>query len=283
MNSEGNLWLSKRRILILFIAMVMIVVLGVAFLNTFREEKNNTDDGNDSMYNSYRFFFRLYYPDDWDVKDDDNKFMLDKEQSLVLELFPLKEKSDNISSESGLPTSSTPNVISSPEASATIDPKAGMERDESFTMSFYYKEYDDIRDDLEALAEAEKEEQGQEQGGSVNIQDASAKPTDAPIDKAPASNEILASYIFDKFIESKEAEEYTFYAPRIFDGKTISFMVLPFEYTENEKNMQGELYIASRGMAYYEILVEATKDSYAKNEDAKNGIIYDMKFSVFEY
>ena len=282
MNRDANLWLNKRKTIILFITIVMIVILGTSFIEMFREEESKDVKGNDSMYNSYRFFFRIYYPDDWDVEDDDNKFMLDKEQNLVLELFPLKEQTEEIIDESGMPVTPTPTLTPSPspslEASATVDPKAGMERDETFTMSFYYKEYDDIRADLEELAKKENTE-----GGSVNIQDASAQPTTAPVDKAPASNQIIAEYIFEKFMQSKTEDSYVFYAPKITEGKTINFMTLPFEYVENEIEMRGELYIASRGMAYYEILVEATKDSFEKHDEVKNNIIHNMEFSVFEY
>lgn len=278
MNRDANLWLNKRKTFILLITTVMIVILGVSFIDMFREEESKDNKGNDSMYNSYRFFFRIYYPDDWDVEDDDNKFMLDKEQNLVLELFPLKEQAEELATESEMPVSPTPTVMPSTEASATVDPKAGMQRDETFTMSFYYKKYDDIRKDLEELAKDENTE-----GGSVNIQDASAQPTTAPVDKAPASNKIIAEYLFEKFKQSKADSNYMFYSPKITEGKTISFMALPFEYVENDVEMRGELYIASRGMAYYEILVEATSDSFEKYEEDKDSIIRNMEFSVFDY
>lgn len=285
MGKISNLWLTKRKYFIFLIAVVMIVVFFISFLNTFKEEEIVEVDEYkpyESMHNASRYFFRVFYPDDWDVETGTYGFMLDKEQNLVLEMFPLKEIEATPTPENGTeaPNTQKPTV----EPSATLDPREGMERDELYTMYFYYKEYDPIYEDLKALEKTKENENSDEIG--ISIQDAATGKTTAESEnelKAPVSNEILAEYVFDKFIESKDSEQYTFDVPFPFVGDEAEFMVLPFNYIENDINMSGELYVTSRGMAYYEILVLGTNSYFAKFDAVKDNIIHNIKLSVFDY
>ncbi len=286
MKDKGNLWIIKRKSFVLFIAIAMLAVLVVSFFNIFKEEENILKEEYkpyDSMYNASRYFFRVYYPDDWDVEAGNYGFMKDPATGLVLEIFPLKKSAALTSATPSI----TPHSSSSTPADATLDPRAGMERDELFSMYVYYKEYEPIIDELEAMDSAVVDEILGSNEPEVIIQDSSGETvtTEAPKTNAKdiyTTNELVSTYVFSKFIEEK-GESYSFYDVKDLKGDTIDFKMLPFEYFENDIRMTGELYVASRGMAYYEILVLGTNASFEKYDKVKNNIIHNIKFSVFDY
>ena len=139
MKTKQNVWSDKKKTILLCIVIVMILVLAVSFVSFFKADIIDEEEQApyDSMYNASRYFFRVFYPDDWDVSADPYGFLMN-EEGLVLELFPLKK----ISASSSPATTASPTPASgTPTASATVDPRAGMERNPELTMSFYYKEY----------------------------------------------------------------------------------------------------------------------------------------------
>ena len=81
MKTKQNVWSDKKKTILLCIVIVMILVLAVSFVSFFKadiidEEEEQTPY--DSMYNASRYFFRVFYPDDWDVNADQYGFLLNE-------------------------------------------------------------------------------------------------------------------------------------------------------------------------------------------------------------
>ena len=47
--------------------------------------------------------------------------------------------------------------------------------------------------------------------------------------------------------------------------------------------MSGEMYVASRAMAYYVIFVEGTNSAFTRYNSVVGNIMHNLKFSVFDY
>lgn len=274
MDTKQNLWIEKKKKIILLIAAVMAVVLVVSFISFFKIEEEKQEEEfkpYDSMYNASRYFFRVFYPDDWDVNADPYGFILD-ENGLVLELFPLKKIVAT-----PLPEGATPTIKPTPtpivgSASATVDPRAGMERNNDLTIKFYYREYGDIADKILSAGE--------------ETQAASSSSPDNRV--APVKLETLAEYIFNNFKEERSSDDYEsfqykFTAPSTKKGNEVDFCCLPYTYIKEDIKMTGELYVAARGMAYYVIAVDGTNSAFVKYNNVVENMMYNLVFSVFDY
>ena len=285
MKTKQNVWSDKKKTILLCIVIVMILVLAVSFVSFFKadiidEEEEQTPY--DSMYNASRYFFRVFYPDDWDVNADQFGFLLN-EAGLVLELFPLKKIS--VSSSPTIAASPTP-AAGTPTASATVDPRAGMERNPELTMSFYYKDYDALYEYIETLLPASPAAQtAPPTPAATPSAEASGSPASAsPEQKEPPMDlEIIADYVFEEFQKTHESEGYGYSAKKGYNAETIEFVVLPYSYIKDDVTMSGELYVAARAMAYYVIQVEGTEATFRQYSGAVQNILYHMVFSVFEY
>ena len=98
MKAEQNLWIQKKKKIIMLIAAVMAVIFLVSFVSFFKTDEVDLPKEYkpyESMYNASRYFFRVFYPDDWNVNADQYGFLLN-EEGLVLELFPLRKILFNI-------------------------------------------------------------------------------------------------------------------------------------------------------------------------------------------
>lgn len=290
MEVKKNLWTQKKKKIILLIAAVMVLVFAVSFVSYFKVEEENKEKEfkpYNSMYNASRYFFRVFYPDNWDVSAEPYGFLLN-EEGLVLELFPLKK----ISQTPGTVAESTPTPSMSIEntASATADPRAGMERDTSLTVKIYYKEYDDIAEKIKSY--------GEDVSTSVPTQksEVTAAPTDVTTvptsaitgtDAAKPTPQVklldLADYIFENHKKEHENLNYEYIAPKHFNGASVEFCSLPYTYVKDDLKMTGEIYVANRAMAYYIITVEGTNSAFETNSKVVSNIIHNLKFSVFDY
>ena len=70
MKKKGNLWSNKRKTFIFCLVIVMLVVVSISFVSFFKSDvidEENEKTPYNSMYNASRYFFRVFYPDDWDV------------------------------------------------------------------------------------------------------------------------------------------------------------------------------------------------------------------------
>lgn len=157
MKKKGNLWSNKRKTFIFCIVIVMLVVVSISFVSFFKSDvidEENEKTPYNSMYNASRYFFRVFYPDDWDVNADSYGFLLNPE-GLVLEAYPLKKipvtPAPTAADGSTPVVTASPTLSSQPTTSATIDPREGMERNKDLTMSFYYKEYDALYEYIKTL------------------------------------------------------------------------------------------------------------------------------------
>lgn len=291
MKENQNLWTQKKKKIIFLIAVVMVLVFAVSFVSFFKvEEEKNEEEFKpyDSMYNASRYFFRVFYPDDWDVSAEPYGFLLD-EEGLVLELFPLKK----ILNATSATTETTPTPSPTPEstASATTDPRAGMERDNSLTVKFYYKEYGDIADKIKTETEATSTSEPTQEAtaaatatAEVTVAataaptgEATAKPT-PPVDLLD-----LADYIFENHKKEHADLNYEYIAPKKIQGDSVEFCSLPYTYIKDDIKMTGEIYVANRAMAYYIITVEGTNAAFEKNSKVVGNIMHNLKFSVFDY
>lgn len=292
MEAKKNLWTQKKKKIILLIAAVMVLVFAVSFVSYFKVEEEKKEEEfkpYDSMYNASRYFFRVFYPDNWDVSAEPYGFLLN-EEGLVLELFPLKK----ISQTPGAVTELTPTPSPTPEntASATVDPRAGMERDTSLTVKIYYKEYGDIaekiKSDGEAVNTSNPTQEPMVTSAPTEVPD-DAQNTSTPTgaDAAKPTPQVklldLADYIFENHKKEHENLNYEYIAPKHFNGASVEFCSLPYTYVKDDLKMTGEIYVANRAMAYYIITVEGTNAAFETNSKVVNNIIHNLKFSVFDY
>ena len=279
MSSKQNLWIQKKKKIILLIAAVMAVVLVVSFISFFKIEEENKEEEfkpYESMYNASRYFFRVFYPDDWDVSADPYGFFMD-EEGLVLELFPLKKITSSPSATGSVSTNTPSPAVSESTSSATADPRAGMERNPDLTLKIYYKEYADIADKIAASKNSGTENAAVATGTAVTDKHS-----------APVSLADLSEYLFDNFKKSHEnAElektEYKYAEAKMHKGNSVEYCILPYTYIQNDIKMSGEMYVASRAMAYYVIFVEGTNSAFTRYNSVVGNIMHNLKFSVFDY
>lgn len=303
MKAEQNLWIQKKKKIIMLIAAVMAVVFLISFVSFFKTDEVDIPKEYkpyDSMYNASRYFFRVFYPDDWDVNADQYGFLMD-EEGLVLELFPLKKiqatpgaTSDGKSTPTPTPV---PTLPTGSGASATVDPRAGMERNPDLSMKIYYHTYDDVKALIESLKGKIESEttassetsatspvtatpQATQKAESTSVATATAGNKTAPIELVD-----LAEYLFDEFkTKNKDSEyQYSFIAPQTYRGVNVEYCVLPYTYVKDDIKISGEMYVASRAMAYYVIYVEGTSSAFTKYNTVVENILYNLKFSVFDY
>ena len=66
---------------------------------------------------------------------------------------------------------------------------------------------------------------------------------------------------FNEFkTKNKDSEyQYSFIAPKTYKGANVEYCVLPYTYVKDDIKMSGEMYVASRAMAYYVIYVDRNK------------------------
>ena len=296
MKRKFNMWSSKRKLFLAVIVVAMLAVLAISFISFFKTEE--TDDAEekkpyDSMYNASRYFFRVFYPNDWDVGSDPYGFLMNADDGLVLELYPLQKiLATPVPTQ---PDGSTPAVTvtpvpSSPTSSATADPRAGMERNQDLTMFFYYKEYDELYAYIKTLLPAGSAEPAtpapetpapeSTATGTGATPDGSAAPEQK---KPPMDLNVIADYVFSQFQKDHEGAGYGYSGKQTYHAEDIEFVVLPYSYILNNVERKGELYVAARAMAYYIIRVDGTKPAFEKYNSVTQNILYNMKFSVFEY
>ncbi|MFR1519409.1 MAG: hypothetical protein ACLSVG_11700 [Clostridia bacterium] len=293
MKTKGNLWSNKRKTFIFCIVIVMVVAVAVSFISFFKadiEEEEEEKTPYDSMYNASRYFFRVFYPDDWDVNVDSYGFFLNAGEGIVLELFPLKKVSVSPGPTAAGGATPAPTVSPAPSSPATIDPRAGMERNTDLTMTFYYKEYDALYEYIKTLVpsaapDASSAPSPEPTPGTVATPNVSGGPASSSPEKKepPMKPEVIADYVFEQFQKEHEAAGYGYSTKKKYDAEAIEFLVLPYSYVKDDLKMKGELYVAARAMAYYVVQVEGTESAFGRYDNVVQNILYNMTFSVFDY
>ena len=152
--------------MLLLFAVVMVIIMGVRTVSSMIDITKIRDILNapaeqhkyPNLFNASRYFFRIYYPDDWEVSGETNGFFKNESTGLVAEMYPLVY-ADPV----------TPKPGSDPSVTAAVS--FDKVRDRTLTVSFRYLDYSD-----EMLEEAGKHETA---AGT-----AKAVLTPAPDDKA---------------------------------------------------------------------------------------------------
>lgn len=297
-----NSWYkNKKSFAVLFIIIILVVVslmvanLVKAWIQAEREKAKKIEEETLDMYNASRYFFRVYYPDDWNVLGGTNGFLIDSESGLVLEAFPLVE--NPITPEPTLEPSPTikPTLAEGQTAkpTATPDPREGLVRYEYASAYFYYREYTDF---------------GIEKKDPATIApSATANATSAPATATPKADEgtTIAPTVFQgdspvdledvfsgvvDYIESQSTDAVIY---EVGKAKNVElggkrFRTASYTYTgEDGFSRKGDIYVAVRKMAYYVIIFEGYENNeikaYTKYSGEFKDILSDVLFSVFDY
>ena len=296
-----NSWYkNKKSFAVIFIILVLIIMsLMVAnivkdWIKTEREKAKASQTVTLDMYNASRYFFRVYYPKNWNVSGGTNGFMINPESGLVLEVFPLVK--NPITPEPTIEPSptSTPNVTDGKTAkpTATADPRDGMIRYQHANAFFYYREYTDFGIEKQEPATIAPS------ATSENVATSTPKITSAPdVSISPTvfkgDSPVSLGYVFDAVCDyiKNQNEEGIIYAIGTPKNVTLGgkqFRKATYTYVNNNgEEKKGDIYVAVRKMAYYVIIFEATETydlkAYTQYSDEFEQIVSDMLFSVFDY
>lgn len=276
-SKEQSVWYQRKITLLYLIVLIMVIIMIVmAVRSIISYVENNTsfssssEDENEkysNKHNASRFFFRVYYPDNWHVNAHNNGFWLDEEQRLVLELFPMVK----------VLNTQAPNATATPapeEGDSTPDRLAGMVRDESLTAKFYYYDYTDeqkqwIQDHPSQVPEVSKDLTVLENRTDLQLLDKIAQDVYA----AMTGGFDATIYTWDEAMTDLETTDITF--------KTYSY-----QYTKEEVPHTADVYIAVRASNYYVIVYDGVSDgtdnSYKAHKNDFLSIMEEFRFSVFE-
>ena len=297
-----NSWYkNKKSFAVLFIIIILVVVslmvanLVKAWIQAEREKAQKAEEATLDMYNASRYFFRVFYPNDWNVSGGTNGFMVDSESGLVLEVFPLVE--NPVTPEPTLEASPTtaPTIVSDQTAkpTATPDPREGLIRYEYANAYFYYREYTDFG--IEKTDPATIAPSSTAPGTSTPSATATPKieegSTIAPTvfqGDSPVALEDVFSAVADYIENSSDTVIYEIGKAKNIELGGKRFRTASYTY-EGEDGIarKGDIYVAVRKMAYYVIIFEACENNeikaYTKYAGDFKQILSDMLFSVFDY
>lgn len=251
----------NRKTIIIVSAIVTVIVILLLFSNSLRDmvkEAVKPDESKLSQtYNASRYFFRVGYPDDWYVEKDANGFGFksDNDKGIVIRMYNSEDSS--VKSE----------PITTPANQENPEEKL-IDNDYSTVINFFYRGITD--------------------GKTLTNLDACKKYMD----------EFAAGIMFDDDINVR----YEFSDISEFTADNVTFSFVEYKclvYGKNDdsesadggssepvKVFTGDLYVASRSMAYYAINFETELDqSDAKYSEYRKdfvNILNDFRFSVFD-
>jgi len=255
----------NRKTIIIVSVIVTVIVLLLVFSNSLRDavqEAVKPDESKLSQtYNASRYFFRVGYPDDWYVEEDANGFGFknDNDKGIVIRMFNSADAGKNVA-ENQKPSATAGNSMQ--------DQESVIEEDYSTVINFFYR---DIKN-----------------GETLSNLDACKRYMDEFAAGLMYGDGFKALYNFGSISEFT-ADNLTFscvaYTCSVYtcttgaNGEEILSQ-------EPVKQYVGELYTASRSMAYYAINFETSleKSSSEYTEYRKDfvNILNDFRFSVFE-
>lgn len=228
----------KRSFVIKVSIVFLVILMGYYVVDYFRESVEKMvapEEHFPKLHNAERYFFRVGYPEDWAAEAGPNNFFLDKDTGLVLNLYPLIK---------------SPDATPIPQETEQEDVQEPLVRDETASISFYYRP---IEEDEE-----------------MDLQTAMEK----------ALEELMAS--------GKNITEDNISAVMDYESEKTVFKKVSYTYMKNLFPVKGDMYVAVRKMCYYIIIYEAEHDvlagsSYNKYKDVAGEIIDDFRLSVFDY
>ena len=272
-SKEQSIWYQRKiTLLYLIILVVVIMVLVMAVRSIISYVENNTafssstNEDNEkygNKHNASRFFFRVYFPDNWHVNAHSNDFWLDEEQHLVLELFPMVK----------VVHTQTPAAIPA-ESDGTPDRLAGMVRDESVTASFYYYDYTD-------------EQKKWMQEHPYQAPEISEDLTEVENRTDLKLLEKIAQDVYTNMTGAFDKAVYT-WDEKMSNLETtdITFKTYTYQYTKDGVSHTADVYVAVRSSNYYVIVYDGVSDetdsAYGTHKKTFLSIMEEFRFSVFE-
>lgn len=232
-----------------------------------------------NLYNASRYFFRIYYPDNWNAEGGTNGFYMDKETGLICEIYPLKD-TEGTPAPSATPdfgTVITPNPSSGAPSPSPTDRMYGKERDKTVTASFYYFDYTGTG--YESYTPAPKQETQQE------LQNGEEAPKATPsTDRALLDS--ISNIVYSEFRE-KYTIGYTFDKLTTYDTSDIIFGTFSYKYRDAEDvSHSADVFVGVRSTNYvvivYDGVSESRHNAYISNRDEFLSILEEFRFSVFD-
>ncbi len=302
--SYNEIWNERKRTvgsMLLLFAVIMVAIMGVRTVQGMLDLTKIKDilvapteqHKYENLHNASRYFFRIYYPDNWQAEGETNGFMMDDKTGLVAILYPLVY-ADPV----------TPGPSAGPSATAVVS--FDKVRDKSLTASFYYKNYTE-----DMLERAKQQDAGSGSGSSTSGRQAEDNdPTAAPVTAnssaviTPDPNaptpvpvktditllDIAAGDYYEDF-KTGTGAGYEVGELKAYNTDQYSFRTFTYAYTDPllTRHM-ADVYIVARSSNYIVIVYEATgplakggtPESYTLYKDAFLDILNEFRLSVFE-
>lgn len=269
---EENIWYQRKitlLYLIVLVIVVMVMIMAVRSIVSYVESNNifSSEESNekyDNKYNASRFFFRLYYPDNWHVNTETHGFWLNEEQHLVLELFPMV-KVVHTQAPTATPAAGTGDVVG--------DRLAGMVRDESLTASFYYYAYTD------------EQKQWIEDHPS-NVPVLSEELTELENQTDLKLLDKIGGDVYNAMTSGFDRNLYTYTELSVYETRDITFKYFTYQYKNMGIDRTADVYVAVRSGNYYVIIYDGIsseeENAYRTHKNAFLSILEEFRFSVFD-
>ncbi len=262
---EENMWQQRKITLLYLIILVLIItfmVMAVRSIVSYVESDrvSSSEEGSEryeKKYNASRFFFRLYFPDRWDVNSETNGFWLDRESNLVLELYP------------------SVHVVHTDAPAASPDgAPEGTVRDESLTAGFYYYEYSDVQKQWMQEHPSEVPPVTEQLTEVINKTDLNLLGK-------------IADDVYARMTGSFDPNVYTWdESLKTLETTDITFRYFTYQYTKDGVAHTADAYIAVRTGNYYVIIYDGVstgeENAYQQNKTEFLSILEEFRFSVFE-
>ncbi len=263
---EQSIWQQRKTTLlylIILVIVIMVMVMAVRSIVSYVETNNTFSSPEEkgkyeNKYNASRFFFRLYYPDQWQVNTDTNGFMLDDSKNLVLELYPLVQVLDT----------------ETPKPSQNPEDVSGMIRDESLTASFYYGAYN------EEQQQWMKDHPSEGPALSDDLTEIENKTDLDLLDK-------ITGDVYASMTGAYATQQYTFKEEfSSYETSEITFRYFTYERKQENASYTADVYVAVRASNYYVIVYEGLhteeENAYSAHQKVFRSILETFHFSVFE-
>ena len=263
---EQSVWQQRKTTLlylIVLVVVIMVMVMSVRSIISYVETNDISSSEEEqgmykNKYNASRFFFRLYYPDQWYVNADANGFMLDDTKNLVLELYPLVQVLHT----------------DAPTSSPDSETASTMVRDPSLTASFYYYAY------------SEEQKQWMEE-----------HPSDGPVLSADLTEvesktdldllDKITRDVYASMVSTYDAQKYTFKEEfSNYETQDITFGHFTYQLKQEDGTYDADVYVAVRASNYYVIVYEGLhteeENAYGTHQKVFKSMLEGFRFSVFD-
>lgn len=273
---EENIW-RQRKItllyLIVLVVVIMVMIMAVRSIVSYVESNDafsseEEDEKYDYMHNASRFFFRVYFPEHWNVDAESNGFWLSEEEHLVLELYPMVRVLHT--ADPAATSTPTPEASQSPEG----DRLAGMVRDSSLTARFYYYSYTEEQKNWILANPSETPTLTEDLTEPVNKTDLKLL-------------EKIAGDVYSEMTGAFDPAVYTWDEEiQLYKTTDIAFRYFTYQYLEEGVAHTADVYVTVRASNYYVIIYDGIsteeENGYRNHHKEFQSILEEFRFSVFE-